>query len=240
MADLIYRVVSACGALGYGFPGKSLRAAIKGRVDAIVADAGSMDAGPYYLGARQNYFDRESVRADYRHMVEAGLATGSPVIVGSCGMAGGDRNLQWMMEVAKEVFTELDVQDAKVAVISAQMDPEALVVEFRAGALRAMGSTPELSETALRESTIVGQMGVHPIIAALDSGAQFIFAGRSCDVALFAADMLRRGIDAGLAYHVGHVLECGAVAWRLCFVCKMFIGRESRLSFACRPINPHH
>jgi hypothetical protein len=59
---------------------------------------------------------------------------------------------------------------------------------------------------------IVGQMGIHPLMTALESGAQFILAGRSCDIALFASDMIRRGIDAGLAYHVGHVLECGALA----------------------------
>ena len=55
-------------------------------------------------------------------------------------------------------------------------------------------------------------MGIHPLITALESGAQYILAGRSCDIALFASDMIRRGIDAGLAYHVGHVLECGALA----------------------------
>ena len=55
-------------------------------------------------------------------------------------------------------------------------------------------------------------MGIHPLITALESGAQYIIAGRSCDVALFASDMIRRSIDPGLAYHVGHVLECGALA----------------------------
>jgi hypothetical protein len=212
MAKLIYRVVAACGALGYGFPRASLRRAVKDGVDAIVADAGSMDAGPYYLGSGEQYFEREAVKADYRHMVEAGLTSGCPVILGSCGMAGGDRNLDWMLEVAKEVFEELDVRDAKVAVIRAQIDQELVIQELRAGRLLATGDGPELSETALRESTIVGQMGVHPIICALQSGARYIFAGRSCDVALFAADIVRRGIDAGLAFHVGHILECGALA----------------------------
>src|SRR5262249_23306521 len=68
------------------------------------------------------------------------------------------------------------------------------------------------TEDALRESVIVGQMGVHPLITALESGAQFILAGRSCDAALFASDMIRRGVEPGLAYHVGHVLESGALA----------------------------
>ena len=212
MAKLIYRVVSACGALGYGYPKESLDEALKGHIDAIVSDAGSMDAGPYYLGTGTEYFEREAVKADYRHMVEAGKRLGCPVILGSSGMAGGNRNLDWMLTVAKEVFAELGVQDAKVAVINAELDPETVIEEFRKGALRPTGAGPELSEEALRESTIVGQMGIHPLITALEGGAQYILAGRSCDIALFASDMIRRGIDAGLAYHVGHVLECGALA----------------------------
>jgi hypothetical protein len=212
MAKLIYRVVSACGALGYGYPRESLQEALKGRIDAIISDGGSMDAGPYYLGTGTEYFEREAVKADFRHMVEAGQQTGSPVILGSSGMAGGNRNLDWMLEVAKEVFAELNVQDAKVAVIPAQLDAEMVIDELRKGALRPTGAGPELSEAALRESTIVGQMGIHPLITALESGAQYVLAGRSCDIALFASDMIRRGIDAGLAYHVGHVLECGALA----------------------------
>jgi hypothetical protein len=56
MPKLVYRVVSACGALGYGYPKESLEAALEGRVDAIISDAGSMDAGPYYLGTGTEYF----------------------------------------------------------------------------------------------------------------------------------------------------------------------------------------
>ncbi|WP_299134444.1 acyclic terpene utilization AtuA family protein, partial [uncultured Amaricoccus sp.] len=212
MAQLVYRVVSACGALGYGYPRESMEKALEGRIDAIVSDAGSMDAGPYYLGTGTEYFEREAVKADWRHMVEAARKTGAPVILGSSGMAGGDRNVDYMLDVAKEVFAELGVKDAKVAVIGAELDPEIVIAELRAGRLRPTGVGPELDEAALRESVIVGQMGIHPILTALEAGAQYVICGRSCDIALFAADMIRRGIDAGLAYHVGHVLECGALA----------------------------
>ncbi len=212
MPKLVYRVVSVCGALGYGYPKASLDAALQGRIDAVISDAGSMDAGPYYLGTGTEYFEREAVKADWRHMVEAGQKTGAPVILGSSGMAGGNRNVDYMLDVAKEVFAELGVKDAKVAVISAELDPEIVIKELRAGALRPTGAGPDLSEDALRESVIVGQMGIHPLITALESGAQYVIAGRSCDIALFASDMIRRGIDPGIAYHVGHVLECGALA----------------------------
>ncbi len=212
MPILLYRVVSACGALGYGYPREQLRAALRGRVDAIICDAGSMDAGPYYLGTGTDYFEREAVKADYRHLVEAGRKVGCPVILGTSGMAGGNRNLDRMIGIAREVFGELAIRDAKVAVIRSELDPEIAIEEYRKGALRPTGVGPELSEDALRESVIVGQMGVHPLITALESGAQFILAGRCCDSALFASDMIRHGIDAGLAYHAGHILESGAVA----------------------------
>ena len=212
MPKLLYRVVSACGALGYGYPKESLEAALAGQVDAIISDGGSMDAGPYYLGTGTEYFETEAVKADFRHMVEAGQRLGCPVILGSSGMAGGNRNLDLMVGIAKEVFAELGVKDAKVATIGAELDPELVIKEFQAGKLLPTGRGPDLDEEALRDSTIVGQMGIHPLITALEDGAQYILAGRSCDIALFASDMIRRGIEPGLAYHVGHVLECGALA----------------------------
>ena len=88
-----------------------------------------MDAGPYYLGTGTEYFEREAVKADFHHMVAAGLKTGSPVILGSSGMAGGNRNVDFMLDVAKEGFAELNVQDAKIAVITAELDPEVVIGE---------------------------------------------------------------------------------------------------------------
>src|ERR1700741_4163450 len=145
-----------------------LRAALRGHIDAIICDGGSMDAGPYYLGTGNDYFEREAVKADFSHMVVAGKKIGCPVILGSSGMAGGNRNLDWMVDLAKEVFAELHVRDAKVAVIGAELDPEIVIKEFQKGTLRATGRSPERSEDALRESTIVGQMGIHPLMTALE------------------------------------------------------------------------
>jgi hypothetical protein len=212
MAKLIYRVVSPCGALGYGFPRESLQKALVGRVDAVISNAGWMHSGLYRPGSGGRYFERNAIKNDFRKMVEAAERIEGPMILGSCGMAGGERNLDWMLEVAREVFEELDVHDTKVAVIRSELDPAIVIDELRAGALRPVGEELTLDEASLRESTIVGQMGIHPLISALNSNAKYIFAGRSCDVAIFAADMLRHGIAPGLAYHVGHVLVRGALA----------------------------
>ena len=212
MAELVYRVVSAVGALGYGFPAESLEKACEGRVDAVIADGGSMDAGPYFLGTGTQYFEREAVKADFTHMVAAAKAKDCPLILGSSGMAGADPNLALMVDLAKEVFAEQGVAGWKVATISAHVDNDLVLDELAAGRLRSLGEMPPLSEEDVRESVIVGQMGVHPLMTALEEGARCVLAGRACDIALFASDMIRRGIDPGIAYHVGHVLECGALA----------------------------
>src|ERR1700677_1930638 len=107
VARLIYRVVATGGGLGGGFPRESLQKALLGRIDAVIAGAGSTDAGPFYLGSGGQYFERDAVRNDFRKLVEAALRTDAPVILGSCGMAGGNRNLDWMLDVAREVFEEL-------------------------------------------------------------------------------------------------------------------------------------
>jgi hypothetical protein len=212
VAKLIYRVVATCGGLGGGFSQASLHKALLGGIDAVIADAGLMNAGPYCLGSGGHHFERDAVKHDFRKMVEAGLSIDAPVILGNCGMAGGDRSLDWMLEIAREIFEELGVRDAKAAVIRSELDPAIVIDEWRAGALRPLGAGPLLDEPSLRESTIVGQMGIHPLLTALLSDAKYIIAGRSCGAALFAADMIRRGIAPGLAYHVGSVLECGALA----------------------------
>jgi hypothetical protein len=175
MAKLIYRVVSTCGTLGCGFPQESLQKALVGRIDAVIADAGSMDGGPYYCGSGGQYFERDAVKNDFRKMVEAAEHIEGPLILGNCGTAGGDRKLDWMLEVAREVFDELDLRDTKVAVIRSELDPAIVIDELRAGALRQAGTAPTLDEASLRESTIVGQMGIHPLLVALDSGAKYVF-----------------------------------------------------------------
>jgi hypothetical protein len=181
-------------------------------VDAIVADAGSADFGPFLLGSASNYFSVGEFRHDFERVLAAGHRLGCPVIIGSAGIAGGDRNLAAIVQLAQEIFERLGIHGARVATISSELSPEAVVGEFREDALKSLGHGIVLSEESLRESTIVGQMGVHPIITALEAGAQYVIAGRACDASIFAADMIRRGINPGLAYHVGHILNGGAGA----------------------------
>ena len=212
MAKLIYRVISPCRALGYGFPRQSFETALDGRVDAIVCDAGSVDAEPFFLGAGASYFSPHEVCADLERIVAGAHRAGCPVILGSAGSGGGDRNVAATARILAEVFAHLGIEDTTVATISSEVPSGRLIANLGDGTLSPLGRGIALNAKTLRQSTIVGHMGVHPIISALDGGARYVIAGRACDASIYAADMIRRGISPGLAYHVGHVLQYGATA----------------------------
>jgi hypothetical protein len=180
------------------------------KLDLIAADAGSMDPGPYYLGKNQSYMEKRNLKRDFRIMLKGALEQNCPLLLGSCGLAGDTGNLKFMLDVAEEVFAELGVRDLKVALIDSHVHDDVLLGHIHE--LKPLGHMPELTEKDIRACRKVAQMGIAPYSKALDEGARVVFAGRACDVAIFASDPIRRGIDPGLAYHAGHILECGAIA----------------------------
>ncbi|MEX3973756.1 DUF4387 family protein [Paraburkholderia caribensis] len=194
-----YRVMSACGGLGSGMIKPWLRTVMSARTNVLVVD-----------GSAAQFADHATMSDDLRAVIEAGVATDGPVIIGNCGASGANRDVDALLAVARTVFGELDVSDMKVAVIRSEVSAEVLIDAMRASALHPFDSQPGEDEVALRDSTFVGQMGVHPIFTALASGAKFVFAARACGASLFAADMIRHGIPSGLAYHAGQILSNAA------------------------------
>ena len=80
-----YRILSTCAGLGYGFPEQSFREAMAHRLNLIAADAGSIDPGPFYLGAGQSYMKRINLARDFSIMLKGAIKQECPLIIGSCG-----------------------------------------------------------------------------------------------------------------------------------------------------------
>lgn len=205
-----YKILSLNGATGYSFPVESLEEAMKLKIDVIADDCGSMDAGPYYLGAGISAFKATSIKRDFSLMLKAAIKQNCPLILGSCGMSGDTPHLNLMVDIVKEVMEEEGIKDVKIALISSHVDPSVIAEELHN--LKPLGKMPQLTGEIIEKSRIVASMGIAPFITALNEGAQIILAGRSCDVAIFASDPVRKGMSAGLAYQTGHILECGAIA----------------------------
>ncbi len=206
------RVVSPGGSLGYGVNADSLQRAVAGGLDVIGADSGSTDMGPYYLGSGKPYHSRATMKRDITLILEAGLADGLPVLIGNAGGAGADPHLEWAREIIEEIAREKAMKFT-LALVHSQQDKMYLQERLAAGKVQPMPGVPALTAERIDAcERIVGQMGVEPFIEAMEHGAQVVLAGRACDSAIFGAYPVSRGIEPGLALHMGKILECGAMS----------------------------
>ena len=205
-------ILSPCGMLGYGFPVESFERAFDFPIDGIVVDAGSTDAGPHKLGANASIVSKTAVKKDLTHMIRKGVAHRIPVIIGSAGGAGAKVHVEKTIHIVEEILAELDAT-AKIGVIWADFEQQHIHDALKNGHITPLSDNiPPLTPSLISETqTIVAQMGHEPILEALENGCDIIICGRSYDPSPFAALGIFHGMDAGLAYHLGKILECGAL-----------------------------
>lgn len=208
----VYKILAPTGIVGYGFPEESFWAGVRQKPDLIACDAGSTDPGPYYLGSGKPFTTRSAVKRDLRLMLAAACSLNIPLVIGSAGGAGGAPHLEREREIVLELAKELQLS-FRFAVIPAELDREFLVESLENGKILSLGAAPMPTADDIRSCTrVVAQMGVEPIIAALDAGAQVVLCGRCYDPAAFAAPPMRLGYDEALATHLGKLLECSCIA----------------------------
>lgn len=204
-------ICSPCGILGYGFPQESFQRALAEKPDAIVVDAGSTDAGPHKLGAGVAIVSRMAAKKDLRLLMQGARELDIPLVIGSAGGSGARIHTEWTLSIIRELCDEMDWHP-KTAVIWADISNEVILDAMAQGRIEKMSeNVPDLTpETLTQTNGVVAQMGMEPVLDALDR-AQIIICGRAYDPAPFAAVGVKRGHDAGLAYHLGKILECGAL-----------------------------
>lgn len=205
-----FKMVSTSGILGYGFPEASLEAAMARQPDMIGVDGGSVDPGPYYLGSGKPFASTMAIKRDLRLMLRAAIRHGIPMVIGTCGGAGGAPHLALTAGLVREIAKE-DSLHFRMALIHAEQGKAWLEEQVRAGRTRPLATQAPLDQaTVSRATRIVGMMGPEPFTKALDNGAQVVLAGRSSDPASFAATAMRAGVAPAHAWYAGKMLECGA------------------------------
>jgi hypothetical protein len=204
------RLLSTSAILGYGFPEASLRAGMDREPHVIGVDGGSVDPGPHYLGSGRPFCSPIAIRRDLRLMLNAAIGANIPLVIGTCGGAGGAPHLALVATMAREIARE-DGLHFKLATIQAEQDNASVKRRVAAGRVRALAHQPPLTDETIDRSTrIVAMMGPEPFIEALDAGAQVVLAGRASDPASWAAAAARAQLPPAPAWYAGKMLECGA------------------------------
>lgn len=153
----------------------------------IAADAGSTDAGPYALGTGRPAPPRDSIKRDLAVLLAAAHRAHIPLLVGSAGTSGADCQVEWMLDIAREIAAD-QVMRLRTAATYSEQNKDYLKALFSTGRIRPLDPAPSLDAATIdRSIRIVGVMGVEPLQAALEKGADLVIAGRCSDSALFAA-----------------------------------------------------
>ncbi len=232
------RILSPTAILGYGFPLASFQAGLERSPHVIAVDAGSTDPGPYYLGSGQSFTQRSAVKRDLRHLIEAALTRNIPLVIGSAGGSGAKPHVEWNLAIVEEVLAELG-KTARLAVIYSDIDRQLVAEKLKKDQVQPLGPIAQLTEEEIFASTnLVAQMGLEPIMEALQEGAEIILAGRAYDPTAFAALPVLKGYDLALALHLGKILECAAIAANPGSGSDCLMGYLYKDSFVLEALNP--
>lgn len=233
------RILSPCGMLGYGFPEGSFRRGMEAEPHAIVVDAGSTDAGPHKLGAGVSIVSRRALKKDLEMMISHGVPAKVPIIIGSAGGAGAKVHVESTVDVIREILQEKGFS-VKLAIIWADIAKDQVIEAHQNGNVRPMSpNVPDLTEKRILETNgIVAQMGHGPILEALEGGAEIIVCGRAYDPSPFAAVGIFHGKNEELSYHLGKILECGALCAEPGTTKDSILGTIKDDCFTVRSLNP--
>src|SRR3954469_12203806 len=153
------RLLSTSAILGYGFPEASLQAGLDRDPHVIGVDGGSVDPGPHYLGIGKPFCSPIAIRRDLRLMLNAAVHRGIPLVIGTCGGAGGAPHLDLVAGMAREIARQ-DGLHFKMGTIQAEQDRASVKRRVAAGRVRPLAQQPPLTEETIdRSARIVAMMG---------------------------------------------------------------------------------
>jgi hypothetical protein len=218
-------LLSPTGHLGFTpMEPDSFRRGLARSPDAIVADAGSADIGPHPLGADHAHSPEAWQRGDLELCLLGARELGIPLVIGSASDTGTDRGVDDFVRMVRELAEEHELGPFRLAAIRSEVGPSDLTSHLDdGGTMPGLGGRPDADAATIdRTDRAVAVMGVEPIVAALEAGADVVICGRSSDSAIFAAVAEHLGsIPRGPALLAGKLLECAS------FCAEPFMGKES-------------
>lgn len=207
--------------------------------DFVVADGGSADPGPVYLGEDicMGHFAEEDVEL----FLTSSRKQGIPFIIGSAGDSGSNSRVDLFVKMVKDLAQKHRIPKFKVGYYYSEVSKEYLKKKIREGkAIQGLGGFPLLSLDEIDKARrIVALAGVHPFIKLLDMGADVIIGGRCGDINFTAGPAIRAGFPEGLAYHLGKIIECASLCAEPFMGKETIIGTISNEDIQVTPYHPN-
>ena len=138
------RVLGASGQLGYGVPTPAFQAGLAREPDIIGCDMGSIDIGPYYLGAGRMATAPAATRRDLRKVIRAARQYDIPLVIGSAGSAGAAPHLDATLAIVRDIARE-DGLHFRLGVLRADMPRDLLRTAVHAGEVHGIDGMPALT-----------------------------------------------------------------------------------------------
>ena len=207
------KIFTPIGMLGYGYPMNDFWAGIAMNPDAIICDSGSTDSGPQKLALGTTTCPRESYIQDFLPILEACYNHKIKVLISSAGGDGSDDHTNDFVDIIKEISAQKGYQFRTIAIYS-EINKDLLSNALTAGRISPCGPVPELTAKNIKSAVrVVAQMGAEPFLHAMNQHPDFdiIISGRAYDPAPYAAFAEYHGVDRATAYHMGKIMECGAL-----------------------------
>lgn len=209
MGDTI-KIIVPCGSLGAGVRPEEVEYGIAQGAHAIASDAGSTDSGAAYLALGISKNNREAVKRDLTILMLAQAKAKIPIMIGSCGQAGGDAGLNWTRDIALEIAREHNLTP-KIALLYSEQNKATLRAKNAEGKIKPLPPLGRLDDATIDSCAhIVAAMGPEPYIAALQAGADIVLGGRTTDTAVLSCYALMKGAHTAASWHAAKVAECGA------------------------------
>ena len=233
------RLVAINGMLGYGYELASLENGIAADPHLFGVDAGSTDAGPFYLGHGRSLTSARQVERDLDGALRAVKRAGVPLVIGSAGFGGASVHVDFCLERIERVAKRLSAS-FRCAVIRSDLDRDTVKRAIAEEKVRPLGGAPEIGPEDIDDLTqLVGQIDTEVIAAALQAeDVEVVVCGRSCDTAVYATLPIMKGFDPGLALHLAKIMECGAQCALPLAPNDCLLGIMQRDSFLIQTLNP--
>ena len=171
-------------------------------------NSGSSDPDPFLIGIDSSLSLYDWQKHDLEFALLAARRQNVPLLISTAGDTGTDSRVDLYVECLRHLSQKHNLPSLTLAYFYTEV-PKHLLDRYseQVPVMREQHNGKTISETDFEQTDrVLSIAGAHPYLRALETGADIIIGGRSCQTSMIAAVALHQGFPASTAYSLGYVL----------------------------------